>query len=184
MPTFTPRYTDPTEPELSTYWRPFSGECVWYTIGRIREVAQTPLSDPSNLAWPVTLNIIQQAKQIYPNADTANGWLQDGTTPSLGAIACWTGTDGHCMNVEAINGNDITLSEYNFPTNTHHHMFNVQTFSLQTIISGISGLGAFQGFVRNPYVSPTPPTPTTLDPEIIIACTINNKKKRMRIIIE
>lgn len=186
---FTPRYTDPTEPELSTYWRAFSGECVWYTIGRIREIANTPLTDP-NLAWPVTLNVIQYAKQIYPNADEANGWIKDGTTPSLGAIACWTGNAGHCMNVEAINGNNITMSEYNFPTSTHHHRFNVQTFSISDITSGISGLGAFQGFVRNPYVSPgpgpDPPTPTPTDDniEIILDCYLGKKKKLMKIKIE
>ena len=164
---FTPRTNAPTGTALATYWTSFTGECVWYTIGRIREVAGTPTWDP-NRAWPVTLSSIQQAKQIYPNADTANGWLQDGGTPSLGAIACWTGTDGHCMNVEAINGNQITLSGYNFP---NHHSFALLTYDLSTITSGgIPGLGAFQGFVRNPYVTPgpTPPPTPSIIPEILI----------------
>lgn len=155
---FTPRYTDPTGTALSTYWTTFTGECVWYTIGRIREVAGTPTWDP-NRAWPVTLSSIQEAKQIYPNADEANGWIKDGNRPSLGAIACWTGTAGHCMNVEAISGSTITLSGYNFP---NHHQFAILTYDLSTIInSQISGLGAFQGFVRNPYVQDIPPSPTT-----------------------
>lgn len=160
---FTPRYTDPTGTALATYWTAFTGECVWYTIGRIREVAGTPKTDP-NRAWPVTLNSIQEAKQIYPNADEANGWIRDGNRPSLGAIACWTGTAGHCMNVEAISGSTITLSGYNFP---NHHQFAVLTYDLSTIInSQISGLGAFQGFVRNPYVHDVPPSPVT--PQITI----------------
>lgn len=150
---FTPRTTEPTGTALNTYWTDFTGECVWYTIGRIREVAGTPKWDPDR-AWPVTLDSIQEAKQIYPNADEVNGWIKDGNTPSLGAIACWTGTAGHCMNVEAINGNRITLSGYNFPD---YHSFALLTYDLDTIINNrISGLGAFQGFIRNPYVEPGP----------------------------
>lgn len=157
---FTPRYTDPTGTALATYWTTFTGECVWYTIGRIREVAGTPIWDP-NRAWPVTLSSIQEAKQIYPNADEANGWIKDGNTPSLGAIACWTGVAGHCMNVESISGSTITLSGYNFPNS---QQFALLTYDLSTIInSQISGLGAFQGFVRNPYVHDVPPTPETPD---------------------
>lgn len=151
---FVPRSNAPTGTALSTYWTGFTGECVWYTIGRIREVAETPKTDP-NRAWPVTLNSIQSAKQIYPNADEANGWIRDGLIPSLGAIACWTGTYGHCMNVEAIVDDTIYLSGYNFP---NYHSFSYLSYTLSEIANGIPGLGAFQGFVRNPYVSPSPPT--------------------------
>lgn len=151
---FVPRSTAPRGTALSTYWTSFTGECVWYSIGRIREVAGTPITSP-NRAWPVTLPSIQQAKQIYPNADEANGWIKDGYRPSLGAIACWTGVDGHCMNVEAIIDDVVYMSGYNFPK---HHSFSYLSYTISEIVNGIPGLGTFQGFVRNPYVSPTPPT--------------------------
>lgn len=147
---FIPRVTKPVNPELSTFWTsPYTYQCVWYTIGRLRETANTPITDP-NRAWPVTLSSIQKAKQIYPNADEANGYIKDGNRASLGALACWDGTDGHCMNVEAINGNFITLSSYNFP---YALDFALVTYDINTIINNqIAGLGRFQGFVRNPYV--------------------------------
>ena len=150
---FKPRTTDPEGTALKTYWTGKTGECVWYTIGRIREIAETPITDP-NRAWPVTLNTIQTAKQIYPYADENNGWIRNGNTPTLGAIACWDGTAGHCMNVEEISGDKITLSGYNFPNSKK---FNLLTYSLDTITQGkIKGLGAFQGFIKNPYVKAIP----------------------------
>lgn len=171
---FTPRTTAPTGTALDTYWTTNTGQCVWYTIGRIREVAETPKWDPDR-AWPVTLSSIQQAKQIYPNADEANGWIKDGNTPSLGAIACWDGTDGHCMNVEEINGDQITLSGYNFPSSLS---FNLLTYDLSTIInSQISGLGRFQGFIRNPYVK-------GMDDQEIIAIIYRIKKKDKEFMIK
>jgi len=149
MPLFVPRLTPPVNPELSTYWTTFTGECVWYTIGRLRETAETPITSPDR-AWPCTISTIQYAKQIYPNADELNGYIKDGTRATLGAIACWDGTAGHCMNVEKIEGDMITLSGYNFP-NTHQ--FALLTYNINDIINNrISGLGNFQGFVRNPYV--------------------------------
>lgn len=169
---FIPRTTDPTGTALDTYWTTKNGQCVWYTIGRIREIAETPKWAPDR-AWPVTLGSIQQAKQIYPNADEVNGWIRDGNTPSLGAIACWTGTDGHCMDVEEINGNQITLSGYNFPDSLQ---FNLLTYDLSTIINNnIPGLGAFQGFVRNPYVD---------DLETLVAMIYRTKKNDKEFMIK
>lgn len=159
---FVPRSTAPTGTALATYWTAFTGECVWYTIGRIREVAETPITDP-NRAWPVTLSSIQYAKQIYPNADESNGWIRNGYTPTLGAIACWDGVAGHCMNVEAIVDDTVYLSGYNFPG---YHTFSYLSYTISELVNGISGLGTFQGFVKNPYVSPTPPTPQS--PSIVI----------------
>lgn len=165
---FTPRVTPPVNPELSTYWTTFTGECVWYTIGRLRETALTPITDPDR-AWPVTISVISQAKQIYPNADESNGYIRDGSNASLGALMCWDGIDGHCANVELISGNMITFSGYNFPAS---YQFNLLTYSLDDIVnSRIAGLGHFQGFVRNPYV--TQPTRAP-----ILASVFNRTKRR------
>ena len=154
---FVPRSTAPTGSALATYWTAFTGECVWYSIGRIREVADTPTTDP-NRAWPVTLSSIQVAKQIYPYADETNGWIRDGYSPSLGAIECWDGVAGHCMNVEAIIDDVVYMSGYNFP---NYHSFSYLSYTISEIVNGIPGLGTFQGFVRNPYVGPTPPVQKT-----------------------
>lgn len=150
MAQFTPRTTPPTNPELSLYWTTFTGECVWYSIGRLREIAQTPITSPDR-AWPVILPSIEKAKQIYPNADEQNGYIKDGNNVSLGAFACWDGVDGHCMNVEKIEGSRIYLSGYNFP---NYHQFAYLNYDIDDIVNNrISGLGNFQGFVRNPYVN-------------------------------
>ena len=67
--------------------------------------------------------------------------MDSGEIPKLGAIACWTrGVSGHVAVVEAINGNQVTISE----SHLTHGNFDTKTL---TIGSESSYAGYFQGYI-------------------------------------
>ena len=112
---------------------------------------------------------ISDINKDYSNKPTlstgdAGGWFgktsdgyERGQVPKLGAIACWSGGDGHVAVVEEIKENgDIVVSQSGwessyFWTNTklaeNGYSYNERTF---------------QGFIYNPYVTSVIPTPTTI----------------------
>ena len=73
-----------------------NGQCTWYVAGR----RQVPGDWGNAISW-------------YRNAHAA-GW-SEGTIPAIGAIA-WTsqGPYGHVALVEAIDGNQVQISEMNY----------------------------------------------------------------------
>lgn len=111
---FTSRSTDPKKDstvyekhyKCATSGNPYGDEkqCTWYAWGRYRELCGEKL--PS---WGNAGNWFDKAKSAgYPI----------GTTPKPGAIACWTPAArhndwGHVAVVESVNGNQITVSQYN-----------------------------------------------------------------------
>jgi len=75
------------------------------------------------------------------NYNKSGGYYEYGSTPKLGAIACWTrGVSGHVAVVEAINGNTVTISE----SHLTHGNFDTKTLTIGAE-SGYAGV--FQGYI-------------------------------------
>ncbi len=76
------------------------------------------------------------------NYNINNGYYSYGSEPKLGAIACWDHYDnntGHVAVVEAINGNDITISESNYG-GVYWRMVTIPK-------NGVYGSLHFQGYI-------------------------------------
>ena len=99
---FTPRLTKPT---YDTYYKPessynpfavnydaYGGNCTWYAWGRAYEITGTyPKLGRGNAGtwWSYNKN---------------GGYYSCGSTPKLGAVACWSNSSaGHVAVVEQIN---------------------------------------------------------------------------------
>ncbi len=153
--TFSPRFT---APERSGYYgtqnsyNPFrtnssagNGNCTWYAWGRAYELlgSRPQLSTNNANTW-------------YPR-NVSSGAYPYGSTPKLGAIACWaTGDAGHVAVVEAINGDGtITISESSWSATSWW-------FRTKTINSNCSYYSAFQGFIYIGDYSTSAPTYATL----------------------
>jgi len=111
------------------------GNCTWYVWGRARELlgyASTKLSNKGD------------AGSWYNNKD--DGYAR-GSTPQLGAIACW---NGHVAIVEKIESNgDIDTSDgnilYNGVYTYFQYLHRYKDNSYRT--SSTSGGNTFQGFI-------------------------------------
>lgn len=90
-----------------------SGNCTWYAWGRAYEILGYKPSLPTCYAggwW------------------SANKSLSSGSMPKLGAIACWS---NHVAVVEAINGNNIVVSESSYIKGNYsaNNLFSQRTLS-------------------------------------------------------
>lgn len=106
------------------------GNCTWYAWGRAYEILGRY---PSGLS-------LGNATQWWSQS---NGFAK-GSTPKLGAVMCWSG--GHIAVVEAINGNNMTISEssyksYSFPSGLR---FQTKTMSIKAQEQWNYG---FQGYI-------------------------------------
>ena len=153
MPTFVPRLTS-AGMENSPYW--YSDQnvfyasgyglpnCTAYAYGRYYE-AKGGFGLPDLPHW--------DAKDWYPDATA----FQRGSTPGLGAVACWDqpGGVGHVAIVEDIYANgDILISESHSAAGLPY--FDTQTLTaasgyMNSIYMG-SGF-SFQGFIYNDWGS-------------------------------
>ena len=150
---FTPRMT---APERTGYYgtqnsyNPFrtnsdagNGNCTWYAWGRAYELlgSRPQLSTGNASSW-------------YPTNQN-NGNYPYGSTPKLGAIACWSGGStgaGHVAVVEQINSDgSFVISESSWSAQTW--WFRTTTLSANGYHS--SGL-SFQGFIYIGDFSPVP----------------------------
>ena len=121
--------------------------CVTYASGRFSE------ENGENLR-----NIMKD----YTGFSNANKWYSDtrmdkGSTPKLGAIACFGGTLGHVAIVEAINDDrTITVSQSNYQTKKDYNSsnyFQVKTYEKFEVGKVASGVGlVFQGYIYPPNV--------------------------------
>ena len=163
--TFSPRLS---APERSGYYgtqnsyNPFrtnssagNGNCTWYAWGRAYELlgSRPQLSTGNANTW-------------YPR-NVSSGAYPYGSTPKLGAIACWaTGSAGHVAVVEAINGDGtITISESSWNATSWW-------FRTNTIKSNCSYYSAFQGFI---YIRDFEPVPTYTEPPTAPVVSVDKK---------
>lgn len=103
--------------------------CVAYAWGRAYEILGTrpKLCTSSAHKW------------WYYNK--SNGYYEYGSTPKLGAIACWTrGSSGHVAVVEKISGNSVTVSQ----SHSSGTVFNTHTL---TVGNESAYAGTFQGYI-------------------------------------
>ena len=119
--------------------------CVTYASGRFSE------ENGENLR-----NIMKD----YTGFSNANKWYSDtrmdkGSTPKLGAIACFGGTLGHVAIVEAINDDGtITVSQSNYQAKKDYsssNYFQVKTYKKFEVGKVATGVGlVFQGYIYPP----------------------------------
>ncbi len=134
---FTPRTTAPTRSNkyyyssMNAFYACGYGmpNCTAYAWGRAYEILGTRpklCTSSAHKWWDYNKN---------------GGYYEYGSQPKLGAIACWTrGVSGHVAVVEAINGNQVTISE----SHLTHGNFDTKTL---TIGSESSYAGRFQGYI-------------------------------------
>lgn len=120
--------------------------CVTYCSGRLSE------ANGENLR-----NIMSgrtgfgNAKEWYDSTT-----LEKGSTPKVGAIACFTGTLGHVAFVEKVNDDGtVTVSQSNYQSSKDYsssNYFQVKTYKL--VVGQIaSGVGlVFQGYIYSPNI--------------------------------
>ena len=143
---YTPRMTAPLSTNSCYYSsiNPFysSGygmpNCTAYAWGRAYEL----LGTKPNLN---TGNACYWYGNVYGYVNSNDRYAR-GSTPRLGAIACWGNNDGgagHVAVVEAINGNTITISE---------SMWNGTNFKTTVINSDGSGYLSAKGFLGYIYI--------------------------------
>lgn len=147
--------------------------CTGYVHGRCMEIAGIT-TDNMGLSF-------NNAVTYYTNSSSA--WVQE-QNPSLGAIVCYytntasSGHPGHVAIVEQIIDNDtIVVSESHYGG----ARFAVETCYRRYGWRPTSGWNVSpQGFLRNPYVTPTPPPPppSTRKPLSLMEkfMTLNNPK--------
>jgi len=139
---FTPRKTAPDSKnkyyysDINLYYKSGWGmpNCTAYAWGRAYEI----LGGKPKLSTG-------DGRDFYPNK--SDGYKR-GSTPKLGAIACWAGASdsaGHVAVVEEINGSKVTISE------SHYYSKVVfDTYSL-TIGKESNYVSNFQGYI---YILP------------------------------
>ncbi|MBC3887299.1 CHAP domain-containing protein [Acetobacterium paludosum] len=147
---FTPRFTAPTRDnayyyENNLYYQNGYGmpNCTAYAWGRAYEL----LGSVPNLSK-------YNANQWWSyNLD--NSIYAYGSTPKLGAIACWGGSEcGHVAVVEAISGNKVTISESSWSG----CLFDTDTYTIGS--ENATSVGGFQGYIylNDFYTDTTSPT--------------------------
>ncbi|WKY46952.1 GBS Bsp-like repeat-containing protein [Eubacteriaceae bacterium ES3] len=134
---FTPRLTQPTSdnPYFYANNRYYQGgyglpNCTAYAYGRAYEILGYDPGLPMNDAGG------------WWSDNMASGTYAYGSTPKLGAIICWNGSYyGHVAVVEAINGDQVTVSEsaWSGP------IFNSYTYTIGN--ENNTSVGGFQGYI-------------------------------------
>jgi len=137
-------------------------ECTWYAYWRVQE--GSGLSQPP--CWFSGSG--SSGTGAYTNArywldNYRDPWEVKGLSysPVAGDIIVFTGTYGHVVVVEAVNGNGtLQVSDYNLIGG--HHSFGFKSdYTYGDTIQGYISTGACIGALHNPNIEPTPPTPPT-----------------------
>jgi surface antigen len=171
---FTPRFTAPTRDNadyyenniyyLNGYGMP---NCTAYAWGRAYELlgsVPTLSHGNANQWWDYNLD---------------NGIYAYGSTPKLGAIACWGGSEcGHVAVVEAISGDQVTISESSWSG----RLFENDTYTIGS--ENRTSVGGFQGYIYLGEFSSdtTPPSLTNLqiknidDQGFTVTCNVSDEE--------
>jgi peptidoglycan DL-endopeptidase CwlO len=108
-------------------WGMYNRECVSYT------------------AWKVYQTFGAGAMPYWGGSGNANQWPGDalragipiGSTPRVHSVAIWNvGAFGHAMWVEAVSGNTIYVSQYNYDYNGHYSEMSISGSGLTYIYFG------------------------------------------------
>lgn len=117
------RYANSPQDSLVDAWGMYNRECVSYAAWKVHQnYGNMPYWGGIGNAWEWGFSGWKGAggKQVnYNNGNwhTANYityGIPAGTEPKVGSIAVSNGTYGHVAWVEAVNGNKITISQYNW----------------------------------------------------------------------
>lgn len=144
--------------------------CVTYCIGRLNEITNQNMR-----------NIMKNrtgfgnAKEWYSQTK-----LEKGSTPRLGAIACFDGTLGHVAMVEQINEDGtVTVSQSNYQSRKDYNSsnyFQIRTYKLE-VGKVSSGVGLkFLGYIYPPNTRYAVERNTKLDQVEILAERIRARK--------
>lgn len=185
MSNYTPRTTAPSNSDLRWIKTTSGGynqciygyygapsvlpNCTGYVHGRVMEIRGNT-SDNSGLSFGNGAD--------YYNGSTSN-WIQQ-QTPSLGAVACWSGGAGHVAIVERIiDDNTILLSESSWGTDTmeavyFRTVYGYRAYGWRPINDAAL---SFQGFLKNPWAEETPETGGLLKTFLILAAAKRRKEK-------
>lgn len=142
--------------------------CVGYSFGRFNEIHGTT-SNPIYIGC--TSGGTSPGSPQNWLARASQRGLSTGSTPVLGAVACWEetgGTGGHTANVEAINADgSILVSESGY----NHYIFRTNTYNSSYYKAGYN----FQGFIY-PLISFD-------DVDEALYAYIMKKRKRRRLVV-
>ena len=168
---FTPRLTGPSNSDLR-WIRTLSGgynECIYgyygapsvlpnctgYVHGRVMEIRGVN-TDDSGLSFGNGTDYWNGSSSI---------WIKE-QNPSLGAVLCYSEapgsgqTFGHvCVVEQIIDNNTIVISESNYDPPVRFRTYTCYRSYGWRPTTGWNVTP--QGFLKNPYVTPTPPTPPT-----------------------
>lgn len=138
--------------------------CVTYASGRFSEENNQNLRN------------IMSNQTGFPNANSwyANTKMSKGSTPKLGAIACFGGTLGHVAIVESINDDGtITVSQSNYQAKKDYNSsnyFQVKTYKKFEVGKVASGVGlVFQGYIYPPNLTYNDDRDTSRDQVEVLA---------------
>lgn len=166
---FTPRYSLSYEDTQSKYWASGTygvsngfprnwnsgysgGNCTWYAFGRAWELLGT------------LPNLCTNNAGAWYNYNKNNGYYPYGSTPKLGAIACWDHYDndtGHVAVVEEIGSDYIVCSESGWSYTNGY--FSTKTRSLNDSTLGMGSSYRFLGYIYIIDVDSNPPSTPTIN---------------------
>ena len=165
---FTPRYSLSYEDTQTKYWASGTygvsngfprnwnsgysgGNCTWYAFGRAWELLGT------------LPNLCTNNAGAWYSYNKNNGYYPYGSTPKLGAIACWDHYDndtGHVAVVEEIGSDYIVCSESGWSYTNGY--FSTKTRSLNDSTLGMGSSYRFLGYIYIIDVDQNPPGKPTI----------------------
>ena len=138
------------------------GNCTWYAWGRTCEIAVVDLGQVhSGCLW--TGNACNWFSSAFRTG--GNSWEREGESDptidpgreisywNVGDILCFTGKWGHVAIVEAINGDELTISESGYKV-TRGYFWRQSKHTKFTLNEEWQGV-RFQGVIHNPYAGKT-----------------------------
>ena len=132
--------------------------CTTYAYGRSMEIAAqnggdwNTIQHYNNPYWWNGQSTFGNAETWFQAAINAGLW-QTGSSPALGAIACWSGNNlglgGHVAVVEEINGSTVTLSNSSYGGQTFFLAYASPVVGQVTSYVGEE----FLGYIYNPCIA-------------------------------
>ena len=178
---FTPQLTVPADTDPYFIRKQYGGysPCIQ---GRPEKFPGSPLANCVGLAWGLAAE-----REENPNCNIGfvtgttwptNAWhwidypngRQTGSTPQLGAIACWTnstGTNGHVASVEEIYADGSWLAA---ESGYNGYIFRNRTYNAACYYPGMT----FQGFIYLNWPG-DPPLPPSGDTDVLYPIALGDK---------